>query len=383
MEYVFILRPNPKTGTYNMIKRALTIGFMFLCSIIAKAQEAKPLNVIIMIGDGMGHSQMSSAYYFSDDTPNFSRFPVVGLSRTSSSSDKITDSAAGATAISTGKKTKNGYVGMDPRKKAVENLVEYFSRLNKSTGIVVTSSVTHATPASFYAHVKSRNKEFKIARQLPESQLDFIAGGGLKFFTEDDNNDLMDVLRSKGFAISRDTAALQEEQDSEKRIFLLSDNGMPKVMEGRANYLSRATEAALRHLASDSTGFFLMIEGSQIDWAGHANNAEYLVQEVLDFDRAIGKVMDFAEKDGNTLVIVTADHETGGFSLNAKEVKVPFFGKSRNYDKIRPGFSTGGHSAALVPVLAFGPGSNKFGGIYENTQIHGRILQLFSQDRDR
>ncbi len=147
------------------------------------------------------------------------------------------------------------------------------------------------------------------------------------------------------------------------------------ISEGRGDFLSKATHLGISFLSQNDFGFFIMIEGSQIDWAGHhANNANYLIQEVLDFDRAIGTALDFAEKDGSTLVIVTADHETGGFTLAAKEKKV--FGKARqDYNQIKPTFSTTGHSATLVPVLTFGPGALNFSGIYPNNILHEKILE--------
>jgi alkaline phosphatase len=145
---------------------------------------------------------------------------------------------------------------------------------------------------------------------------------------------------------------------------------MPKMSEGRGDFLPEATAMAIDFLSEDKDGFFLMVEGSQIDWGGHANDGDYIIEEVKDFDKAIDAALDFAEKDGNTLVIVTADHETGGMSLSAAEVRM-----QRTYEHINPTFSTGGHSATLIPVYAYGPGAAKFMGIYQNNDIFGLMLQ--------
>ena len=140
-------------------------------------------------------------------------------------------------------------------------------------------------------------------------------------------------------------------------------------LKGR-DYLPAASEFAAKTLAGRSEkGYFLMVEGSQIDWGGHANNADYIITEMLDFDRAIGKILDFAKKDGETLVVITADHETGGFAINK--------GSEMEAGKLRTGFTTGGHTADLIPVFAYGPGAEAFAGIYENTAIYDKIKAAF------
>lgn len=340
-------------------------------------KESVPPNIILMIGDGMGLSQMSSALYYGDREPNFTRFPVTGLSRTSSSSHKITDSAAGATAFSCGVKTFNGAIGVNADSTALQTLLEYVAALNWKTGLVATSSITHATPASFYAHLSNRSEEFEIAEQLLASPVHFFAGGGKQFFFNRlDGQNLYSGLEASGFEI--DTTALNPRQwERGKRYgYLLAKNGMPRKMDGRGDFLPQATSMALEYLNQEQAPFFLMVEGSQIDWGGHANDGEYLTTEMLDFDQAIGRALDFAEKDGNTIVIVTADHECGGFALVSEEVEVPFRGKQRDYDSLRLAFTSGGHSATMVPVLAYGPGSMAFTGIYQNTAIYHKLMEL-------
>ncbi len=334
-------------------------------------KQNKPVNVILMIGDGMGLSQASSAFYFKKDKVNISRFKYIGLFKTSSASHKITDSAAGATAFSCGKKTYNGAIGVSTDTTNLENITELLSKEGYKCGLVATSSITHATPAAFYAHAKYRSQYELIASQLPTSNISFFAAGGLQFFNKrTDSNNYLDSLVNKGFEV--DTTALKSKigDYNKKYGFLLANDGMPTMLEGRAEFLPNATELAIEYLSKSNKGFFLMVEGSQIDWGGHNNNADYLISEMIDFDNAVGKALDFAEKDGNTLVIVLADHETGGFALAAAEAK----GMSADYDSIAPSFSTHGHSTCLIPAYTYGPSADDFIGFYQNNDIFGKIL---------
>ncbi|MDC7995956.1 alkaline phosphatase [Altibacter sp. HG106] len=326
----------------------------------------KPKNIILLIGDGMGLSEISAAQFFNEGDSHFDRFPTIGLIKTSAADNLITDSAAGATAFSCGIKTYNGAIAMNVQKKPVKTILEQLSEQGYDTGIISTSSITHATPASFFAHVEKRRQAEDIAQFLPESDVDFIAGGGLQYFNKrSDQLDLLPKLQQHGFAV--DTTKLGAISGAMKQVYLLADDGMPRMSEGRGSFLSEATALAVERLSQNEEGFFLMVEGSQIDWGGHANEAGYLISELIDFDNAIGTALDFAEKDGETLVIVTADHETGGFTLSSD---------GRNYNKILPSFSTDGHSATMVPVFAKGPGASTFGGIYENTQIYHKMSAL-------
>lgn len=346
-----------------------------------RPKNETPKNIIILIGDGMGISQMSSAYYFQEDEkkePNFSRFPIVGLSRTSSAKEKITDSAAGATAISCGEKSYNGAIAVDVDEKPIETILEFLGQKDFTTGLISTSSITHATPASFFAHAKSRHMAKEIAAQMPESEVDFFAGGGLNYFLDEGEEiDVISKLHANGFVTNVDCLLKPKQlKEDSKYGFLLAKDAMPKMSKGRGDFLTNATDLALNYFDLKERPFFMMVEGSQIDWGGHANDADYLIQETLDFDKMIGLVLDYAEKEGNTLVIVTADHETGGFTLAAEEKKVPFRGTQSDYKSIEPRFSTGGHSATMVPVLAYGPGAEAFSGIYQNTEIHAKIMKL-------
>lgn len=368
----------------NLVYITLAATFLSSCTTPQPKEKKEtpepkqPMNVILMVGDGMGLSQVSSAFYYGEKNPNFKRFKKIGLSRTTSGSHKITDSAAGATAFSAGIKTYNGAIGVDMDTNAVTTILEELSAKGWNTGLVATSSITHATPASFYAHVPYRKMEEDIASYMVNSEVDFFAGGGRKFFfNRRDSINYYDTLTAKGFIVDTNEIDTTTPLDqSKKYAYLLADNGMPKMTENRGDFLPHATQKALNYLSNGKTPFFLMVEGSQIDWGGHANDAEYLIQEVLDFDKTIGLVLDFAEKQGNTLVVVTADHETGGFTLASEKKKVPFQGKKNDYNSLKPSFSTGGHSTTLVPVFSFGPGSENFMGIFENTDIHTQIKAL-------
>ncbi|MCB9230921.1 MAG: alkaline phosphatase [Bacteroidia bacterium] len=358
----------------------LLIFFLSGCQQVP-AQNKRPKNVILMIGDGMGLSQVSSRYYNSDlSEPNFSRFKTIGLINTSSANAKITDSAAGATAFATGTRSYNGSISVGFDQQPLETIIERVERKGVKSGLVATSSITHATPACFFAHAPTRLMEYNIATQLPTSGVDFFAAGGrLYFHKRPDQLNLFDQLKQNGFTI--DTTALPQPgslKTGHKYGFIMADVGLPPKKMGRDDFLTRASVLACSTLVKEEGGFFLMIEGSQIDWECHASNVAGTFLEVRDFDDAIGAVLDFAEKDGNTLVIVTADHETGGFSLNPQvSLGVP------QYDSIAGGFYEGSqttllasHTAALVPVFAFGPGSEQFGGIYNNTDIFHKVVKL-------
>ncbi len=370
--------------THNLMKSviisllAITLLMSFSFSIENPPEKkpekkANPLNVILLIGDGMGLSQVSSMYYFSETT-NFSRFKQISLINTSSATHRITDSGAGGTAFAIGERTYNGAIGVGMDSLPRQNIVEFLSALGYSTGVISTSEITHATPADFYAHVKSRKLYPQIANQLVNSDVDFFAGGGVKFFYDPSKGiNHIPSLEGKGFVI--DTISLDNVKsfDSTKKYgFLLAPEAMPKMTDGRGDFLPSATQKAIDYRSTNQKGFFLMVEGSQIDWAGHDNDSTYMRAEMKDFDNSIGVALDFAEKNGNTLVIVLADHETGGFTLGASNGKK----MEGDYNEISPSFATTSHSSALIPVFASGPGSEIFTGTYKNSEIFHKLVEL-------
>ena len=329
----------------------------------------KPKNVIFLIGDGMGLGEVSASLFYQDQASNFERFSTIGLIKTSSSSELVTDSAAGATAFASGVKTYNGAIGVDQDSISVGTIIEHLEKNDFNTGLISTSSITHATPACFYAHSKSRNYYEDIALFLPTSNIDFFAGGGLKFFkNRKDGKDLFDALKTNDYDLH--TEELPETISEKKQAILLANNSMPKMLEGRGDFLPDATKLALDKFSNNETGFMLVVEGSQIDWGGHDNDADYLITEQLDFDKTIGVALDFAMQNGETLVLVTGDHETGGFTLAAEK---------NDYNIIVPKFATGRHSATMIPVFAQGPGASVFGGIYENTAIYHKLMALLKE----
>jgi len=353
-----------------------SLFLVFACQTEDKTPKT-PKNVILLISDGTGLSQISSAYFYKDEEPNYSRFKEIGFIKTSSSKEDVTDSAAGATAFASGVKTYNGAVGVTPDSLEIATLVELIQDKKIKTGVVATSSIVHATPAAFYAHVVKRSYYEDIAEDLFESDIDFFAGGGLKFFNKrKDSIDLVKQLQDNGFYMNMEELATMEElKNHSKAGFLLASDGMPKMQENRGDFLPNAAQLGIDFLNNDN-GFFLMVEGSQIDWGGHANDSEYVIQELLDFDKVIGKALDFAEQDGNTLVVVVSDHETGGFTLSSRTIEFETGIKYSDYSKIDVTFSTGGHSAAMIPVFAYGPGAEEFKGIYENTEIFHKLMQV-------
>ncbi|NNM22208.1 MAG: alkaline phosphatase [Flavobacteriaceae bacterium] len=355
---------------------SLLLFLLFLVSCSAQRQTTestrqsreKPKNIILLIGDGMGLSQVSSSEFFKEEPSHFEEFPVIGLIKTSASDMLITDSAAGATAFASGIKTYNGAIGMAPDYSEVETIVEQLSGRGYSSGVIATSSIVHATPASFYAHSRSRSLYEDIAADLVDSEIDFFAGGGLAFFQQrSDSIDMISRLKERGFTINTESLTPTR---ADKQGYLLASDGMPKMVDGRGDFLPQATQLALDQLSKNNWGFILIVEGSQIDWGGHANDAEYLIGELLDFDKTVGLALAFARKNKETLVIVTADHETGGFTLAPT---------SNDYNSIQPSFSTGGHSATWIPVFAYGPGAELFGGVYENTEIYHKMIKSLSE----
>ncbi len=333
------------------------------------SEVKKPKNIILLIGDGMGLSQVSTAIYYKKGKPHFERFNTIGLSKTSSASDLITDSAAGATVFSTGKRTYNGAIGVDKDTIPVPTIIEQLSKEGFATGIISTSSIQHATPASFYAHVKSRRMYEEITEFAPNSGVNFFVGGGLKFFNKrKDGKDYLAEMKAKGYEVFTDQ--LPKTPSEKNELILLAEDGMPKMGEGRGDFLPNATKLALEKLSKNEKGFFLMVEGSQIDWGGHDNDADYLIEELMDFEKTLGVALDFADLNGETLVIVTADHETGGYTLASD---------GSDYNKIKPSFSTTGHSATMVPVFAEGPGASLFGGIYESIDIYHKMMELLNK----
>lgn len=336
---------------------------------ITPPQGKKVKNVILMIGDGMSLMHVYSAW-----TANRGKLfltdncQTIGLSKTYCANRLITDSGAGGTAMAIGKKTNYHAVGVDAQGNPQPSLIDLAAAKGKSTGIAVTCRLWDATPADFCCHNKDRDAEAEIVADYVNSPVDYVFGGGAKLFqNREDGRNLFAELRAKGYQTPRtweETAAIQ----SGKVFSVPYDVDTPLPAE-RGDLLARAALKGISLLNQNPNGFFMMVEGSQLDDYGHFNDLDMLMQETHDFDRTIGAIYEWAARDGETLVIVTADHETGGLTLVGGDLKE---------GKIVGKFSTGDHSGVMVPVYAFGPGSEEFTGVFENTAIFDKIKKLLN-----
>lgn len=334
----------------------------------AQKKSKRPKNIILMVGDGMGVAQIYAGLTGNFGHLNLEEFPVVGFHKNQSSDAYVTDSAAGATAFSCGVKTYNGAIGVDPNGNPIPTILEIAEENGLATGLVATCAITHATPASFIAHQANRSMEEEIAMDFLSTDVDVFIGGGRKFFIDrKDKLNLVDSLKSRDYQIANSIGEVEAVKSGKLAAFL-ADVQQPKFSEGRGDELVRSTQVALDLLKTNKKGMFLMVEGSQIDWGGHSNDTQYIVNEMIDFDNAIGKVLEFAKKDKNTLVIITADHETGGFTINKG---------STEKGVVEGKFTTGSHTGVMIPVFAYGPGSEAFAGIYENNEIFHKMLKAY------
>jgi alkaline phosphatase len=417
----------------------------------AKAKESKngkAKNVIFMIGDGMGVPYTTALRYMNDnpDTMEMEKTAfdpyLVGLQTTYPEDEKenVTDSAAAATAMSGGVKTYNNAIAVDNDKSDVKTVLEQAKENNMSTGIVSTSEITHATPASYGAHEESRKSEDAIANDYYDEmingkhKIDVMLGGGTDFFERDDRN-IAEQFKKDGYSYVKSADELKKDKN-DQILGLFAESGMDKMIDRDEKQPSLAdmTTAALDRLKGDKDGFFLMVEGSQIDWAGHDNDVVGAMSEMRDFEQAFEKVRDFAKENGETLVIVTADHSTGGISIGsdgeynwdpapiqaakhtpdymaeqivngasveetlANNIDLELTGEEidsvktaaekgdqteidnaieKIFDKRSgTGWTTDGHTGDDVPVYAYGPQKEKFAGLIDNTDQANMIFEL-------
>ena len=343
----------------------LTLAPLLVAATLGAADgaPARPRNVVLVIGDGMGLSTLTAGLVSAGGRLAIEGFPVVGLARTSSADNLVTDSAAAATAIACGVKTRNGAVGVDPDGCPVPSLLQLARARFLKTGVVVTSSLTDATPAAFLAHQPSRKLQEEIAAEIAASDADLLVGGGRCFFTSrPDRRYLLGELAARGYAVVEDPAKLEGAPPGKLAAFLAEED-LPRITKGRGAVLPTATAVALGRLPGDP-GFFLLVEASQIDSAAHDNDARGATAEVVDLDRTIRRVLEFAAQDGETLVVLTADHETGGLAL---------LGGSIADWNVEASFAGKVHSGTMVPVFAYGPGAGAFAGVYENTAIFAKV----------
>lgn len=339
-----------------------------------RKQQNLPQNIILMIGDGMSLPQIQAGLTANFGTLNLLEFKSVGFSKTHSASNYVTDSGAGATAISTGHKTFNGAIGVTPDSLPAKTILEYAEEKGLSTGLVSTSAITHATPASFIAHSTNRSDYEAIALDFLKTDIDVFIGGGRDHFTaRKDNRNLAKELADKGYLVTFSMDTIRRINEG-KLAGLTAPQHNPGVIEGRDDMLSVSVNTALKILGKNRKGFFLMVEGSQIDWGAHANNTGYVAMEMIDFDKAIGNALTYAKNYGNTLVIVTADHETGGMVIN---------NGSYIDGTVSALFATTNHTGLMVPVFAYGPGAELFQGFQQNTDLFKKMMKLLELGPDQ
>ena len=347
----------------------------------AKTDEPVVKNVVFLIGDGMGLAQVSKAMQLRDEPLNLEKANYIGLIKTTTAKEVITDSAASATSFAIGFKTVNGAIGVDANGNSKKTILETLAADGYATGLIATSGITHATPASYYAHVSARQNYYAIAEQLVDAPVTLFIGGSEDHFDnrrnqkngKPDDRNLVQEMQSRGVTLIKDLSALK---NASGRVGYFTADEQPKsIQDGRSNYLPQSIKPSIEFLQKQSDkGFFMMVEGSQIDWGGHANDLDYTMSELYEFDQAVGAAMKFADEDGDTLVLITADHETGGLTLPTSDIKA-----LKPYSKAGHAFSTIGHTSAMVPVYAYGKGAEKFSGVYENTAIYHKLLEVLGK----
>lgn len=327
--------------------------------------EKKPKNVILLIGDGMGLAQIQAGLTANHGQLNMLQLKHIGLSQTRAANSDNTDSAAGATAMASGQKTNNRYIGMSVQGKPLVNLPDTLFGYGIKSGIISSGDITDATPAAFYAHNIERSSSTAIAADFLKGHVDVLIGSNQKSFFDNPDKELKDKLIKQNYQISTSLAELGNVK-SGKSIVLLKDADTRPVKDGRGDMLAQSLTQTIRLLSQNKKGFFIMAEGAQIDYGGHANDLPYVITELHDFDKAIAEAIKFADQDGETLVIITADHETGGLTL---------LDASTSKGMVLGSFSTNDHTSINVPVFAYGPGAKAFTGTYQNTMIFEKILK--------
>ena len=364
--------------------------------------QKQPENVIYLIGDGMGFGAVTSLLLSMEEETGFEKAPVIGLSETCSANNYVTDSPAGGTALATGTRTCNGFLGVGPDSVQLESLLKKAQKMGKKTGIVVNTTLTEATPGAFYAGVTSRKESYTIAKQFTESGVDVAIGAGLSaFINRPDSVDMTEVLINKGYDVYLDWKSVLE-TESQKFVGILDmgdvhrrnkkSTTIASAAEGQevclaarlaateenadttrfsepTEYLHKACTKALNVLEKEAeNGFFLMIESAIIDGYGHNNDSEGMIEEMQEFDKTLQALIAYVDAHPNTLLVVTADHETGGTGVAYKshEVNQP--------EGLHLNFSTKGHTGTVVPVFAYGAGAEKFRGIFQNRELP-RIIE--------
>lgn len=326
----------------------------------------QPKNIILMIGDGMGLPQTSCAWVANHGNLNITACPFTGLSKTYCTNRLITDSGAGGTALASGHKTAKAHIGTDPDGKDLTSLMGYAQQAGKSTGMSVVCRLCDATPADFCCHNEDRDDYDDLIADYLNCNVDYIAGGGMYFFTHrKDKRNIFEEMGEKGYNLTTTCEELLTLQ--QLPILAVVADSEYVVAPDRGTLFQDQTMHGIELLSKNRKGFFMMIEGSCIDDWCHANDLERVVEETLDFDRVAGDVLRWALADGNTLVIITADHETGGLTL---------LGGNLEKGTVECEFANDSHSNVMVPIYAFGPASENFTGVMENNELSQKLIDL-------
>ncbi|MBI80928.1 MAG: alkaline phosphatase [Gammaproteobacteria bacterium] len=361
------------------------------------SSSSKAKNLILFIGDGMSLSQITAYRLItggSNSRISVDNFPYSGIVLTHSEDGVVTDSASSATAYSTGYKTNNTYLGLDSNKKSLENLTETLNRFGFVSSLLATSEITHATPAAFAAHIDLRWKTDEISSQMLNSKVSTFLGGGRHFFLpenlggkREDGRNLIEELKDNNILLTTKEEMLNLVPNTSKKVFGLFADEHLRNIDTPENHIYEpsltemvqfAVNRSNRFVDEGCEGFFIMAEGSQVDWAGHVNNLDYLITEMKDLDTAIEWALEYAKDNDDTLVVVTSDHETGGLLIEptnpvdytSQGVKISF----------NTAVGSGTHTGVPVPIYAYGPGAENFTGTLDNTDVYGAITASLDLD---
>lgn len=343
----------------------VTIAAVLLAATVSappRASAIQPKNVILLIADGTGPAHMTVTKHLRGEQFRIGTMPVVGLATTQCADRAVTDSAAGATALATGFKTNYEMVSLDPATGApLETVLERAEKAGKATGLVTTAGFWDATPAAFAAHVKHRSEALEIARQMLASGVDVVAGSGMQRFGVDKIPPFADFVASVKYTGITTRAELDAARGTKLLAVFPAQERDMDVPEAPLPVLAKW---AIDRLEDDPQGFFLMIEHEGTDSSSHQNQTADVRKALISFDEAVGVALDFAQKRGDTLVVVTADHETGGLRLS----------ETKQLARLRLEWSTTDHTATAVHVFAYGPGSAAFAGFQDNTDVGKKLL---------
>lgn len=336
--------------------------------------EAKPIkNIIFLIGDGTGINQLQAAATVNN--PNYINgmglsvfnMKYIGFQNTSAQDSYTTDSAAGGSALATGKLHDNRHISMSNTGEVYPSMTDYMYDAGYAAGVITLGNLADATPAAYYGHSTERDDSDEITNYLLDGKLTLLNGAGMQVFTKrEDGKDILSELK-KQYRISSN---IDDINADDQKVICIDERMDLAASEKTLDLLSNATKQGIEKLTkTNDKGFFLMVEGAKIDYAGHANSLPGAVVEALSFDLAIAEAMKFADSNGETLVVVTGDHETGGMT---------FVDGNFNTGHVTARFMTDDHTAMMLPVFAYGPGAQEFIGVYKNTEIFHKMMKLMN-----